>query len=91
MSPASVTLWWGKFTDGASAWSTWLISVVPCCCICSDVNTSTGTASSSEAACRAREPTTTSTGASPIGCVCSAKSWRAGCASLTVTRTICGT
>src|SRR6266702_2125958 len=54
MSPASVTLWWGKFTDGASALSTWLISVVPCCCICSDVNTSTGTASSSDAACRAR-------------------------------------
>ena len=30
-SVASVTLWRGKFTEGASACSAWLVSVVPCC------------------------------------------------------------
>src|SRR5439155_5749016 len=45
MSFASVTLCRGKFTEGASCCRTWLVSVVPCCCISSRVKTSTGTAS----------------------------------------------
>ena len=41
-----------------------LVSVVPCRCSSSAGYMSTGTASSSSAVCRAREPTTTSIGAS---------------------------
>src|SRR6266496_1926298 len=54
MSFASVTLWCGKLTDGATAWRIWLVSVVPCRASSALEYTSTGTASSSAAVCRAR-------------------------------------
>ena len=77
MSPASVTLCRGKLMDGDTAWRMTLVSVLPCCASCSAGKMSTGTASSSAAVCRAREPTTTSIGASWTVLLASVKSWRA--------------
>jgi hypothetical protein len=90
MSVASVTLWRGKFTEGASDWRIWLVSRVPCCAISSAVKTSTGTASSSAAVCRAREPITTSMAARLTACAPSVKSWRVRSASRTVTEAVPG-
>ena len=85
MSVASVTLWCGKLTDGATAWRIWLVSVVPCRASSALEYTSTGTASSSAAVCRACDPTTTSIGASPIAWAWSAKFWSTVCPPATMT------
>jgi hypothetical protein len=78
MSPASVTLCRGKLMEGETDWRMMLVSVVPCRWSSSAGKMSTGTASSSSAVCRAREPTTTSIGASCTALRASVKScWTA--------------
>ena len=63
-----------------------LVSVLPCCASCSAGKMSTGTASSSAAVWRAREPTTTSIGASWTVLRTSVKSCRTVPPASTVTR-----
>ena len=88
MSPASVTLCRGKLTEGATDWRMMLVSVLPCRCSSSAGKMSTGTASSSSAVCRAREPTTTSIGASCTALRRSVKSWVTASSSGTFTSAV---
>ena len=73
---------------GDTDWRMTLVSVLPCCESCSAGKMSTGTASSSAAVWRAREPTTTSMGASCTVLRARVKSCRAVSPPATVTRAV---
>jgi hypothetical protein len=66
-----------------------LVSVVPCRWSSSAGKMSTGTASSSSAVCRARDPTTTSIGASWTALRTRVKSWVTASVAATLTSAVC--